>query len=70
MLSPLWPHEREIYSRVELVMRLCLYCGLEQNHVRDDEILTPAEAAYKAPPAVFPQGESDATKIRNEAGPG
>ena len=71
MLAPLWPHEREIYGRVEIVMRRCLHCGLDQNHVRDDESLTPAEAARNAPPAMLRQEESDATEIRNEeAGPG
>ena len=66
MLAPLWPHEREIYARVEIVMRMCLYCGLEQNHVRDDERLTPAEAARRAPSAVVQKEESDATEIGNE----
>ena len=57
-LAPLWPYEREMYARIEIVMRLCLHCGLEQNHYGHDEILTPAEAAYKATPAFVPSGHS------------
>jgi len=55
-LAPLWPYERETYPQIEIVMRLCLHCGLEQNHYGDDEILTPSEAAYKAPPSFVPTG--------------
>lgn len=57
-LAPLWPYERETYVAIEIVMRLCLHCGLEQNHYGDDEFLTPAEAAYKAPPSFVPTGYS------------
>ena len=56
-LAGLWPYERETYPQIEIVMRLCLHCGLEQNHYGDDEILTPAEAAYKAPPAFVATGQ-------------
>ena len=55
-LAPLWPYERETYAEIEIVMRLCLHCGLEQNHYGHDEYLTPGEAAYKAPPSFVPTG--------------
>ena len=48
-LAPLWPYERESFAAIEIVMRQCQHCGLEQNHYGDDEMLTPSEAAAQAP---------------------
>jgi len=48
-LAPLWPYERESYAAIEIVMRQCQHCGLEQNHYGHDEMLTPGEAAEYAP---------------------
>ena len=48
-LAPLWPYERESYAAIEIVMRQCQHCGLEQNHYGHDEMLTPREAAEHAP---------------------
>ena len=50
VLAPLWPAERANYAIAGLVLRQCLNCGLEQNHVGDDEPLEPANAAELAPP--------------------
>jgi|TARA_R100000049_G_C1910520_1_gene57998 hypothetical protein len=50
VLAPLWPAERENYAIAGLVLRQCLNCGLEQNHVGDGEPLEPANAAQLAPP--------------------
>jgi hypothetical protein len=33
-----------------MVLRICMNCGLEQNHAGDDESLDPADAAQDAPP--------------------
>ena len=49
VLAPLWPRERHTYPLAGIVLRLCLYCGLEQNHYGDDEELDPARAAQEAP---------------------
>ena len=48
-MAPLWPYERESYAAIEIVMRQCQHCGLEQNHYGHDEMLTPGEAAESAP---------------------
>ena len=55
-LAPLWPYERETYVAIEIVMRLCMHCGLEQNHYGHDEMLTPGEAAESAPASGVPTG--------------
>lgn len=51
VLAPLWPLERREYPKVGIVMRRCMDCGLEQNHMALDETLTPEEAAERAPTA-------------------
>ena len=48
-LAPLWPQDRKTYARVDIVMRVCPNCGLEQNHRGDDEPLSAVEAAESAP---------------------
>ena len=50
VLAPLWPAERKNYSAAGVVLRQCLNCGLEQNHIGDDEPLEPRKAAELAPP--------------------
>jgi hypothetical protein len=57
VLAPLWPYERESYAGIEIVMRLCQWCGLEQNHYGDDEMLTPSEAAEQAPSSSASTGQ-------------
>ena len=49
-LAPLWPAERTNYISAGMVLRICMNCGLEQNHAGDDESLDPADAAQDAPP--------------------
>ena len=49
-LAALWPEERKNYASAGIVLRLCKNCGLEQNHVGDDESRNPHEAAEVAPP--------------------
>ena len=56
-LAPLWPYERESYAAIEIVMRQCQHCGLEQNHYGDDEMLTPSEAAEQAPSSAASTGQ-------------
>ena len=56
-LAPLWPYERESYAAIEIVMRQCQNCGLEQNHYGHDEMLTPTEAAEQAPPSATSTGQ-------------
>ena len=48
-LAGLWPQDRKTYAYVGIVMRICRNCGLEQNHMGDDEPLDPARAAEEAP---------------------
>ena len=48
-LAPLWPRERVTYAAIGIVLRLCLYCGMEQSHCGDDESLAPTVAALEAP---------------------
>jgi hypothetical protein len=48
-LAELWPKERKSYRMAQIVMRQCQHCGLEQNHVGDDECLSPDEASDLAP---------------------
>ena len=48
-LATLWPHDRVTYEAIGIVLRQCLFCGLEQNHIGDDETLAPAVAARMAP---------------------
>ena len=48
-LAGLWPQDRKTYAYVGIVMRSCQNCGLEQNHMGDDEPLDPARAAEEAP---------------------
>ena len=59
VLSPIWPHMHQRLILAELVMRICLNCGLKQNHygVSSDEEYTPAEAGSLAPNAR--EGASD-----------
>lgn len=49
VLAHLWPYERIAYVEAGVVMRQCTWCGLEQNHMGDDEVLDPAKAASDAP---------------------
>lgn len=49
VLAPLWPQDRNTYSKIGIVMRLCKNCGLEQNHFGDDEPLSASDAATSAP---------------------
>ena len=49
VLAPLWPAERKNYVIANVVLRQCLNCGLEQNHVGDDEPLESRDAAELAP---------------------
>ena len=49
VLAPLWPAERRDYPAAGVVLRQCLNCGLEQNHIGDDETLEPGRAAELAP---------------------
>lgn len=48
-LTPLTRKERADYYYAGLVLRTCPNCGLVQNHVGDDEPLSPAVAAQEAP---------------------
>jgi hypothetical protein len=48
-LAELWPRDRKLYRTAQIVMRQCQYCGLEQNHVGDDECLSADEASDLAP---------------------
>ena len=48
-LAPLWPLERKNYEEAGIVLRICMNCGLEQNHSGDDEPLTARQAALEAP---------------------
>jgi len=48
-LAALWPQDRKIYAAINIVMRICKHCGLEQKHQGDDEPLDAAEAATLAP---------------------
>ena len=72
-LAPLWPYERDSYAAIEIVMRQCQHCGLEQNHYGDDEMLTPSEAAEQAPSSSastgqvwFPTKKKDPVATTNE----
>ena len=56
ILAPLWPYERETYAAIEIVMRQCQNCGLEQNRYGHDELLTPCEAAEQAPASAVSTG--------------
>ena len=49
VLAPLWPKERVTYAEINIVMRICLSCGLEQNHSGHDEPLTAQQGALEAP---------------------
>ena len=51
VLAPLWPAERKSYEHAGIVLRLCMNCGLEQNHMGDDEALTSWAASVDAPDA-------------------
>ena len=51
VLASLWPAERESYQHAGIVLRLCMNCGLEQNHMGHDEPLTPETASRDAPDA-------------------
>lgn len=48
-LARLTPRQRKQYGEVGIVMRVCLDCDTEQNHVGDDEPLSPLVAAQDAP---------------------
>ena len=48
-LAPLWPYERQVYSEINIIIRQCQSCGLEQNHCGDDETWDSAQAAQAAP---------------------
>jgi len=48
VLAPLWPAERESYKHAGIVLRLCMNCGLEQNHSGHDEPLTARQASLEA----------------------
>ena len=62
-LAPLWPYERKSYTAIEIVMRQCQNCGLEQNHYGHDETLTPRAAAAAAPPAASSTGQVWAPQV-------
>ena len=47
-LAPLTPWERGEYVKQGLVVRVCMNCGLEQNHMNDGETMSPKEAASTA----------------------
>ena len=49
VLAPLWTKERRTYAEIDIVMRICLSCGLEQNHIGHDEPLTACQASNDAP---------------------
>jgi hypothetical protein len=51
ILAPLWPADRKSYKRAGIVLRLCMNCGLEQNHMGHDEPSTPEIASVDAPDA-------------------
>tara|TARA_Y100000310_G_scaffold126272_3_gene125039 strand:+ start:1135 stop:1386 length:252 start_codon:yes stop_codon:yes gene_type:complete len=44
ILAPLGPDEMESHVEAGIVLRVCRACALFQNHVDDDEPLTPSEA--------------------------
>ena len=48
-MAPLWPNERQVYAQINIIMRQCQSCGLEQNHCGDDEIVDASDAAQAAP---------------------
>jgi len=48
-LAPLWPYERTTYGQINIVIRQCRSCGLEQNHCGYDEPCDPDKAAQAAP---------------------
>jgi len=51
VLAPLWPADRKSYPQAGIVLRLCMNCGLEQNHSGHDEPLTARQASLEAPDA-------------------
>jgi len=51
ILAPLWPADRQSYKHAGIVLRLCMNCGLEQNHMGHDEPSTPEIASVDAPDA-------------------
>ena len=51
VLAALWPTDRKSYKHAGIVLRLCTNCGLEHNHVGDDEPLMPEVASVDAPDA-------------------
>jgi len=52
-LAPLWPYERTTYAQINVIIRQCQSCGLEQNHCGDDETWDSAQAAQAAPSAGY-----------------
>ena len=48
-LAPLWPYERATYAEINIVIRQCRSCGLEQNHCGYDEPCDSDKAAQAAP---------------------
>ena len=52
-LAPLWPYERKVYAEINIIIRQCQSCGLEQNHCGDDEMWDSAQAAQAAPSAGY-----------------
>lgn len=48
-LAPLTPQNRKDYPGVNIVLRICRDCGMEQNHAGDDERVSPLVAAQEAP---------------------
>jgi hypothetical protein len=48
-LAELWPRDRHLYRVAHIVMRQCQHCGLEQNHVGDDECLSSYASSDLAP---------------------
>ena len=69
ILAPLWPYARETYAAIEIVMRQCQHCGLEQNRYGHDELLTPGEAAEQAPASVATTGHVWNPNPHNEPKP-
>ena len=59
VLAALWPQDRVIYTQIQIVMRVCKNCGLEQYHMGDDESMDPIEAAEMAPSVSIPYSRFD-----------
>ena len=54
VLASLWPYEKKTYPAIDIVMRICPNCGLEQNHYGDDDTASPTMCANLAPVKTVP----------------